>query len=178
MNNSNYFYKYIKYKNKYKNLKGGTIKNIGFDFDGVIHTNVGPDKGIKSRTPNDLLTERIFTEIQHKIFDYRCHNYNIYIITGRKGQKQANKIKEYINECGINQEIIPEKNIYAIGGDGDKVLKAIELRLDEYYDDSNSEIKKFIDRKCEILAGNPNFRLFQTFPENSGNECAIIEKFL
>jgi hypothetical protein len=42
MNNSNYFYKYIKYKNKYKNLKGGNIKNIGFDFDGQIpcHANI------------------------------------------------------------------------------------------------------------------------------------------
>ena len=174
MNNSNYFYKYIKYKNKYKNLKGGNIKKIGFDFDGVIHTNVGPDNGIKSRTPNALLTEQIFTEIQNKIFDYHCHNYKIYIITGRKGQKQTNKIKEYLNSCGINIE----KNINAIGGEGDKVIKAIELRLDEYYDDSTSEIQKFIDRKCEILAINPNFRLFQTFPENSGNECAIVEIIL
>jgi len=176
MNNSNYFYKYIKYKNKYKNLKGGTKKNIGFDFDGVIHTNVGPDKGIDSRKPNALSIEHIFREIHDKIFNYHCHNYNIFIITGRGGKKQITKIKDYLNSCGINKEIIPEANIKAIGGDGNKVDMAIQLKLDEYYDDSTSEIRKFTEKKCEILAVNPNFRLFQTFPECIGTEAAIVEK--
>jgi len=177
MNNSTYFYKYIKYKNKYKNLKGGNIKNIGFDFDGVIHTNVGTDNKIVPRkAKTDPIEKDIFREIHDKIFNYHCHNYIIYIITGRKGEKQIKKIKKYLNDCGINEQIIPEKNIKAIGGEGDKVNKAIELKLDEYYDDSTSEIQKFIEKKCELLAVNPNFKLFQTFPEFSGTEGAIVEK--
>ncbi len=177
MNNSNYFYKYIKYKNKYKNLKGGAIKKIGFDFDGVIHTNVGIDNKIVPRKAKDDPKEKdIFREIHDIIFNYHCHNYYIYIITGRRGLKQINKIINYLNSCGINEEIIPAANINAIGGDGNKVDMAIELRLDEYYDDCTIEIQKFTDRKCEILAVNPNFRLFQTFPEFSGTEGAIVEK--
>jgi hypothetical protein len=175
MNNSNYFYKYIKYKNKYKNLKGGTIKNIGFDFDGVIHRNVGPDNGKDSRKPIALSIEHIFREIHDKIFNYHCHNYNIFIITGR-GKKSRSSIYGYLNSCGLNEEIIPEANIKTIGGDGNKVGMAIQLKLDEYYDDSTSEIRKFIERKCELLAINPNFRLFQTVPECSGTEGAIVEK--
>jgi hypothetical protein len=166
MNNSTYFYKYIKYKNKYKNLKGGNIKNIGFDFDGVIHTNVGLDNDeVPRKAKTDPVKKDIFSEIHDKIFDCHCHNYIIHIITGRKGGKQIKKIKEYLNDCGINEKIILETNINAIGGTGDKVNTAISLRLDEYYDDSKSEIKKFIDRKCEILAVNPNFRLFQRILE-------------
>jgi hypothetical protein len=175
MNNSNYFYKYIKYKNKYKNLKGGVIKNIGFDFDGVIHTNVGPDNHKDSRKPNALSLEHIFREINDRIFYYHCHNYNIYIITGR-GKKSRSDIFRYLNSCGLNFEIIPEANINTIGGTGNKVNMAIQLKLDEYYDDSTSEIRKFIERKCELLAVNPNFKLFQTFPEYSGTEGAIEEK--
>lgn len=176
MNNSNYFYKYIKYKNKYKNLKGGTKKKIGFDFDGVIHTHVGPDNGRNSRTPTSILTlEHKFDKIHNKIFDYHYHQYDIYIIT-RRGKRGS--IFDYLNSCCINVEIIPRNNIIALGGDGNKVNTTIELKLDEYYEDSRSEIKKFIDRKCEILAVNPNFRLFQTFPENSGREGAIIEIIL
>jgi len=175
MNNSNYFYKYIKYKNKYKNLKGGNIKNIGFDFDGVIHRNVGPDNGKDSRKPNCLLLEHRFIEIQNKIFDYHCHNYNIYIITGRG---KRGPIFEYLNYCGLNEEIIPRDNVNAIGGSGNKVNMAIQLELDEYYEDSTIEIQKFIDRKCEILTVKPNFRLFHVFPEFSGREEAIVEIFL
>jgi hypothetical protein len=176
MNNPNYYYKYIKYKNKYNNLKGGVIKNIGFDFDGVIHKNVDKDDGQHSRNPKDnLLLEHRFEEIHNKIFDYSCYKHNIYIITGRG---KRGPIFEYLNSCGLNFEIIPRDNINAIGGKGNKVDMAICLRLDEYYDDSTSEIQKFIDRKCEILVVNPNFRLFQTFPENSGREGAIIEIFL
>jgi len=51
-------------------LKGGVVKNIGFDFDGVIHTYVGPDNHKDSRKPIELLLERIFREIHDKIFDY------------------------------------------------------------------------------------------------------------
>jgi len=46
------------------------VKNIGFDFDGVIHTYVGPDNHKDSRKPIELLLERIFREIHDKIFDY------------------------------------------------------------------------------------------------------------
>jgi hypothetical protein len=172
MNNSKYFYKYIKYKNKYNNLKGGNIKNIGFDFDGVIHRNVGPDNGKDSRKPNSLLLEHRFIEIQNKIFDYHCYKHNIYIITGRG---KRGPIFEYLNCCGLNEEIIPRENVNAIGGCGNKVDMAIQLELDEYYEDSTIEIQKFIARKCEILAVKPNFRLFHVFPEHSGNERAIVE---
>jgi hypothetical protein len=177
--NNNYFYKYLKYKNKYKILKGGNPKNIGFDFDGVIHENVGPDNGKNSRTPKELDIKYRFEEIQNKIFDYNCHHYNIFIITGRGGSaKQRNIIRKYLDDCGINEEIIPDRNIYTLGGDGNKVDTAIKLQLDEYYDDSTKEIQKFIDRKCEILVVNPKFRLFQTFPDITGTNRIILEKIL
>lgn len=172
---NNYFYKYIKYKNKYNNLKGGNKKNIGFDFDGVIHKNVGPDNGKDSRKPNCLLLEHRFIEIQNKILDYHRHNYNIYIITGRG---KRGPIFEYLNSCGLNEKIIPRDNVNAIGGSGNKVNMAIQLKLDEYYEDSTIEIQNFIDKKCQILAVKPNFRLFHVFPEFSGREESIVEIFL
>jgi hypothetical protein len=175
MSNSIFYHKYIKYKNKYNILKGGNPKNIGFDFDGVIHKNVGPDNCKDSRKPSDNPTlEHRFDEIHNKIFDY-SHKNNIYIITGRG---RRGPIFDYLSICCIKEDIIPTVNVRALGGCGDKVNTAIELRLDEFYEDSSSEIRKFIDRKFEILAVNPNFRLFQVYPENSGNERAIIEIFL
>jgi hypothetical protein len=175
--NHNYFYKYIKYKNKYKNLKGGAIKNIGLDFDGVIHENVGPDYKKSSRSPKELDIRYRFEEIHNKIFDYYCNQYNIFIITGR-GKDQKKNIRRYLDACGINVDIIPDMNIYTLGGNGNKVNKAIELKLDEYYDDSYKEIQQFIDRKCEILVDIPKFRLFQTFPDITGTSRSIVEQIL
>ena len=87
-------------------------------------------------------------------------------------------MENYLSICCIKEDIIPKVNVRALGGCGDKVNTAIELRLDEFYEDSTSEIRNFINKKCEILAVNPNFRLFQVFPENSGREGAIQEIFL
>jgi hypothetical protein len=156
-------------------LKGGNKKKIGFDFDGVIHTHVGPDYCENPRMPLPLLLDKKFEEIHNKIFDYHYHQYDIYIITGRA---KRGPIFDYLNSCCINVEIIPRNNVLALGKDSDKVATAINLKLDEYYEDSTSEIQKFIDKKYEILAVNPNFRLFQTLPEFSGRDGAIVEIIL
>ena len=67
------------------------IRNIGFDFDGVLHVNVGPDNGTHSRSPLPFTANahyHLYHEVINKIKNYFYkYNNNIYIITARRKKK-------------------------------------------------------------------------------------------
>ena len=62
------------------------LKNVGFDFDGVIHIDVSKTDEFGNRHPTIPWTSvgiNKFDKIIDLIYFYNKHNYNIYIITAR-----------------------------------------------------------------------------------------------
>jgi hypothetical protein len=141
-------------------------KNVGFDFDGVIHKDVGLPDINGQRHPNisfNDIPKNKFTEIIDLIQIYKKNNYNIYIITSRLN-KHKNVIKQTLESYGL-QQFIPENNIICtgdIGGDKINILK--KLKIKDFYDDSISHIKSIIKNK-KYLSDLKN--CYITFPEKN-----------
>ena len=142
---------------------------IGFDFDGVIHTSVGPPDHNGSRNP--FVPLRPFQEIIQIIRDYHSRGHIIFIITARR---RCEPIIDFLRGNNIGANIIPDNNISAIGNNS-KVDKAIQLGLDTFYDDSPKNIIDFTTRCAEIQRWKPNFRLYQTFP-TANTESGTIQR--
>lgn len=137
-------------------------KKIGFDFDGVIHTDV--DNNPWSRNPIDhhRSNNACFTSICNKIRECALLGYKIFIITARSA-KSRDIIRANLRHCRIDDWMISNDNIKTIGSNN-KADLAAHLKLEEFYDDSQKNIKDFIDKK-HILPRS--FRLFKTFPETN-----------
>lgn len=142
------------------------IKNVGFDFDGVIHTDVGQtDKnGFRHPIiPFNNIPKNKFIKILELIKIYKNNNYNIFIITSRL-IKHKNVIEKTLNLYGL-KDYIPEDNIICTGDiGGDKINILEKLKITDYYDDSISHIKRIIKNR-KYLTNLKN--CYMTFPEKN-----------
>ena len=141
-------------------------KNVGFDFDGVIHKDVGLSDINGQRHPNipfNDIPKNKFTEILELIKVYKKNNYNIFIITSRLNIHK-NIIKKTLDLYNL-KDIIPDENIICTGDIGGEKIQTIHnLKINDYYDDSISHIKDIIkNRKYLIYLKN----CYMTFPEKN-----------
>jgi hypothetical protein len=143
---------------------------IGFDFDGVIHTSVGNANAQGTRNPFDPMIP--FSYIIAKIIKLHNQGHKIFIITARSRRRP---IIQFLRMNHIDENIIPDNNIFAIGNIISKVDRAMQENLDIFYDDSPRNINDFIQRRPEIQRIKPNFRLYQTFP-NPGFDTGTIRR--
>lgn len=145
-------------------MKLNKIKNVGFDFDGVIHTDVSKTDKYGQRHPTIPWNSpgiNKFNEIIDLIHFYHKNNYNIYIITARKSNSK-DIVKQTLINFGIS-DIIPDNNLYFTGGD--KVETLEKLKINDFYDDSISHFKSiYIHKKNNRLQNLIN--CYMTKPEN------------
>jgi hypothetical protein len=127
-------------------------KNVGFDFDGVIHVDVTPtsETGHRHPTiPRNYPAPNKFNEIIDLIHTYHKYNYNIYIITARNSQSR-NMVKQTLINFGVSH-MIPDENMYFTGDfngqDGDKVSTLEHLKIRHFYDDSIAHFKSIYNAK-------------------------------
>lgn len=142
---------------------------IGFDFDGVIHTSVGPPDQNGSRNPFHPLIP--FNDIISRIHNFHRRGYENFIITARSN---PTPIIQFLRSNNIDANIIPDNNIFAIGNIS-KVNRAIQLGLDTFYDDSPRNIIDFTTRRADIQQRKRNFRLYQTFP-TAGTTTGTVQR--
>ena len=140
------------------------LKNVGFDFDGVIHIDVSKTDEFGNRHPTIPWTSvgiNKFDKIIDLIYFYNKHNYNIYIITARTSDSK-DIVKQTLIKFGISH-MIPDKNLYFTGGDKVKTLE--KLKINDFYDDSISHFKSiYIHKKNNRLQNLIN--CYMTKPEN------------
>ncbi len=143
------------------------MRNVGFDFDGVIHTEVThtdrngqrhPEKGLYA------LPEKPFNKIIKLIKLYHQNKYNIYIITSRTGNSRNIVMKTLFN-FGL-YDIIKENNIYFAGDmyGGDKGLLIEQLKISEFYDDSIYHFRSIYYKKNSIKYPK---KFYLAIPENN-----------
>jgi acid phosphatase class B len=143
--------------------------NVGFDFDGVIHTNVTPHDKYGQRHPSipfNKIPSQPFYKILKLIKLYYLHNCNIYIITARSSQSK-DIIYNTLKNFGIDK-YISENNIITTGDtyNGDKIDVLEYLKIIDFYDDS---IKIFNSIK-NAKNINKLYKLkncYMTFPEKN-----------
>ena len=118
--------------------------NVGFDFDGVIHSDVTPADIYGQRHPNISfysISSTPFCKILNLIKMYNEHNYNIYIITTRSS-KSKQIIKKTLDNFGVSR-YIPEQNIITTADyyNGDKTYVLDRLNIVDFYDDKNQKLR-------------------------------------
>jgi hypothetical protein len=143
--------------------------NVGFDFDGVIHTNVTQADIYGQRHPSisfNKVPPSPFYKIINLIKIYNTNNYNIYIITARNS-KSKEIIKKTLDIYDISK-YIPEKNIITTGDtyNGDKTHILHKLNIVDFYDDSIKIFKSIIDAKKNNLLQNLQ-NCYMTIPEKN-----------
>jgi hypothetical protein len=147
------------------------MKNVAFDFDGVIHTEVTPTDNNGQRHPVNGLYNiplKPFNKIIDLIKIYNKYKYNIYIITSR-----TSKSKHILIQTLYNFEIYNLiKNIYFTGDfyNGDKTKLLDELKITDFYDDSIYHFNRVLYEKKNNKLNNKlknlkNFYL--TIPEKN-----------
>ena len=143
--------------------------NVGFDFDGVIHTNVTLHDKYGQRHPsipfNNIPTHP-FNKIIKLIKLYHLQNCNIYIITARSSHSK-HVINKTLEQFGLNK-YISENNIITTGDthNGDKIHILEDLNINDFYDDSIKIFKSIIKAKnCYKLKKLKN--CYMTIPEKN-----------
>lgn len=124
------------------------MKNVAFDFDGVIHTEVTlADKNGQRHPVKGLnyIPETPFNKIIDLIKFYHQNKYNIYIITSRNSKSKNIVIKTLYNFKIYN--LITK--IYFTGDthNGDKTILLDELNINNFYDDSIYHFNCIINEK-------------------------------
>jgi hypothetical protein len=143
------------------------MKNVGFDFDGVIHKNVTPSDIYGQRHPsipfNTVPLDK-FDKIIDLIKIYKSNDYNIFIITSRL-KNNKNLIRKTLDNFSIDKNIIPDDNIVCTGDNGgDKIYMLIKLEINDFYDDSIYHIKSIIKNKNKLKKLK---NCFMTIPEKN-----------
>jgi acid phosphatase class B len=143
------------------------MKNVAFDFDGVIHTEVTMTDRNGQRHPIKglyYIPKTPFNKIINLIKIYYENKYNIYIITSRNSNSKNILIQTLYNFKIYN--LI--KNIYFTGDthNGDKTVLLDELNINDFYDDSIYHLKSVINEKRKNKLRNLN-RFYLTLPEKN-----------
>lgn len=138
-------------------------KAIGYDFDGVLHTNVGEPDNYGQRHPNNydyidpkyafsLIIDKICNEIEKKT--------KIYIITARD-ENSLTIITNFLNKTKLKKKI-PDNNIFFTRNTNKKKI-IYNLKLDEFYDDSCMRIVEMFQAGKQDQF---NLKLFLVDPDN------------
>jgi len=143
------------------------MRNVAFDFDGVIHTEVTLTDGNGQRHPNkglNYIPKTPFNKIIDLIKIYHENKYNIYIITSRNS-KSKNIVIKTLYDFKIYHLI---KQIYFTGDthNGDKTVLLDELNINDFYDDSVYHFNCVINEKRKNKLKNLN-RFYLTKPEKN-----------
>lgn len=143
--------------------------NVGFDFDGVIHSDVTPADIDGQRHPNISfysIPSNPFCKILNLIKIYHEHNYNIYIITARSS-KSKEIIKKTLDKFGMSK-YIPEQNIITTGDyhNGDKTYILDRLNIVDFYDDSIKIFRSIQNAKKNNMLLNLK-NCYMTIPEKN-----------
>ncbi len=146
-------------------------RRIGFDFDGVIHTEVNSDPNSRSPLNKKQRNNTCFQQIINIIRQQAYLGFIIYIITARS-EKSHDIIRDNLRFCGIEDWMIRDENIHKTASKISKADLAMRLGLEEFYDDSQENIIDFQSKQHIIRSP---FELFKTFPEN-GRIQSIFRK--
>lgn len=143
------------------------MKNVAFDFDGVIHIEVTlADKNGQRHPIKGLnyIPKTPFNKIIDLIKIYHENGYNIYIITSRNN-KSKNIVIHTLSSFKIYHLI---KHIYFTGDthNGDKTELLEKLNINDFYDDSIYHFKSVINKKRKNKLKNLN-RFYLTLPEKN-----------
>lgn len=146
--------------------------NVAFDFDGVIHKDVGKTDKKGNRhpvIPFNKISSNPFIEIIKLIKIYKSVDANIYILTARTSNYK-NLIKKTLDLYLIPIDI----NRIICAGDtgGDKISYLEQLNINHFYDDSIYHFKKIIQEKRRNKLENLR-KLYLTIPEE--NKIAEIK---
>lgn len=150
-------------------------KNIGYDFDGVLHTNVTPPDRELQRHPRDLKGPYdAFVSIISQIKNEIEHGHNIYIITARK--KTKSNLNAIQNHLGANNldKYLDNINIYFSEG-YDKTKLINSLKINTFYDDSclrileltESQLANHIPYLHQIYLVNPDNQTWKLVDTNN-----------
>ncbi|BCS82862.1 hypothetical protein QLL95_gp1261 [Cotonvirus japonicus] len=116
------------------------IKRIGYDFDGVLHNDVGISDREGQRHPYNLKGPY---QPNHNIIKNITYNlslgYEVYIITARqKNRLNFNTIINHLIKCQLN----PEKITILFSNGQDKTKLLHEYKINSFYEDSYLRINE------------------------------------
>lgn len=139
------------------------IKNIGYDFDGVLHVDVGPPDIYGQRHPFSHRTNNLkpFDKIINQIYLELQSGHNVFIITARSDNSKT-LIKNFLSGT-ILKNYLNSIPIYCSAGKN-KTQILDQLRINIFYDDSCVRI---LELQKSILNGKlPNMeKLYYVKPE-------------
>lgn len=146
--------------------------NVGFDFDGVIHKDVGKTDNNGQRHPTipfNKISSNPFIEIIKLIKVYKKINANVYIITARTSNYKK-LIMSSLNKYGVQ---LLDKNIICTGDTGGDKIQYLEgLNINHFYDDSIYHFRRIIHEKRKNKL-QKLIKLYLTIPEQ--NKIAEIK---
>lgn len=151
-------------------------KKIGYDFDGVLHTDVGVTDKIGQRNPHKLHGEyNVFDEIVDHILIQISWGYQVNIITARNNNKaHLTTIQNHLKRTKLEpyMEDIP---IYFTGGN--KVSLIRELGINAFYDDSCiriteiQEAREYLPNLVQLYFADPDSRSWKLIVNESDINC-------
>lgn len=149
-----------------------STKQIGYDFDGVIHKSVQfDDKGQGRPIDRNSGDNECFAEIIELIKVSHKLGYKQYVVTNRKADTSP-YVRMQLEKCfgkALGLTIFPDTSIHFVKGDKSPTIRA--LMLDEFYDDSPIKIAEISQQVPTFKQG---FTLYQTFPLNANNKIRKI----
>jgi hypothetical protein len=146
--------------------------NVAFDFDGVIHKDVGKTDKTGNRHPTipfNEISKNPFEKIIELIRIYKQANSHIYILTARPSLYRDLIIKS------LDLYKIPiERNDIICAGDtgGDKISYLDRLNINHFYDDSIYHFRRINEAKKQHKLKSLK-KLYLTLPEQ--NKIAEIK---
>ncbi|AQN68046.1 5-nucleotidase superfamily protein [Saudi moumouvirus] len=156
----------IKSASDHMPIIGYVNKNIGYDFDGVLHIDVSkPDEEGQRHPPNLSGPYRPFNKIINEIINNLNNGDKIFIITARYNRKQnLDSIMNHLNNTKLVNYLDNITILFSGGSDKTKLLR--KYKINSFYDDSCLRIKElFISR----INGNlPDLtQLYLVYPEKN-----------
>jgi hypothetical protein len=140
-------------------------RKVAYDFDGVIHTYVGPpDKyGQRGAMTSDIqhLLKFPFRKIIEQIYAYAKKGYEQYIISARI---EMAFIIAILRKLRVTPAMIPDENVLSAWSDVKWEMLA-QKEINEFYDDSCIVITSIQNNRLKPELKHLD-NLFLVFPEN------------
>ena len=140
-------------------------RKIAYDFDGVIHSYVGPpDKNGQRGALSSNLTYLLkfpFRKIIDQIQEYYKKGYEQFIVSARN---DMSFIIDYLRKIQITEQMIPDENVLSAWSDVKWEMLA-QKEINEFYDDSCIVILNIQKHRMKPALKYLD-NLFLVFPEN------------